>query len=499
MQKLSRTKAGAGRLWLIMLAGILSVGFAAISVFYMWVARDRDRIEAIRAADNVVSAINSEVQRNLELYDLSLQAVVDGLALPQLPSLTPELKQLLLFDRAATARGLGSIFVLDVRGNVTIDSRSMSPPRANYASSDFFKVARTLKSTEPFLSRPWRGGAGEWLISISRRINDSHGHFAGLVVGTLKVSYFRDLLARLQLGASDALNLVREDGSLIVRTPGSERLIGRNLSSSSIFQKIQSQPQGNFEANAKIDGIERTYVFQRIGDWPLTAVYAVSTQSMFANWRHQAFTTGIIGALLILANLSLVAFLIFALNAKANAESRLIELASVDPLTGLLNRREFAVRLDCEWERARLAGLPIGLLIIDADHFKLLNDEHGHLEGDRALEMLASLLREATSSCNSVCARYGGEEFAVLLPGSDTGRAQLIAERIRDVVASEVKVEERRGHSLPTVSIGVASAVPNDAIRAQELFEAADAALYLAKARGRNRCDVSDTINRAAA
>lgn len=67
-------------------------------------------------------------------------------------------------------------------------------------------------------------------------------------------------------------------------------------------------------------------------------------------WRHQAFTTGIIGALLILANLSLVAFLVFALNAKASAESRLIELASIDPLTGLLNRREFAVRFDSEWE-----------------------------------------------------------------------------------------------------------------------------------------------------
>lgn len=128
-----------------------------------------------------------------------------------------------------------------------------------------------------------------------------------------------------------------------------------------------------------------------------------------------------------------------------------------------------------------------------------MNDAHGHLEGDRALERLAALLREATSSCNSVCARYGGEEFAVLLPGSDADRAQLIAERIRDVVANEVQVEKRGGHSLPTVSIGVASTVPNDAIRARELFEAADAARYLAKTRGRNRYDVSDILNCTAA
>lgn len=486
--------------WLVVVGIALSLGFAAMFAFTMWSARNRDRLEAIRAADNVISAINSEIQRNLELYDLSLQAVVEGLALPNLSSLTPELRNLLLFDRAATAKGMGSILVLDRNGRVTIDSRStVSPSRTNYAQTDFFKVAASLRSTNPYLSRPWRDGDGEWLISISRRVDDANGHFSRLVVGTLKLSYFRDLFTRLNLGARDALTLVREDGSVVVRIPGGEQFTGRNLSSYSIFQHIQSRPRGQFDSVAELDGVERTYVYQRIGDWPLTATYAISAHSMFANWRRQTWVTGALAGLLIAANLALVAFLVIALSAKRKAEARLTELASTDPLTGLYNRREFDNKFNVEWSKACVAETPLSLLVADADHFKLLNDAYGHMEGDRALERIGHLLRETTASNNGICARYGGEEFVVLLPGFNLHSSQDFAECLRQAVAQAVGTEAARGLHLPTLSIGVCSVVPNETMRTSDLFEAADAALYLAKSQGRNRVGASQMARQSAA
>lgn len=125
---------------LIGLGLLVTLGFSAICGFVLSDNRDRDREQARLSAANLTATISSEIDRNLELYDLSLQAVVDGLKLTELPKLAPNVRQLLLFDRAATAKDMGSIFVLDQNGTVVIDSRTLNPRADNYAQSDFFIV-----------------------------------------------------------------------------------------------------------------------------------------------------------------------------------------------------------------------------------------------------------------------------------------------------------------------------------------------------------------------
>ena len=124
---------------LIVLGLIITLGFSAIFGFLQLDSRDQARERARLAAYNVIAAMASEIDRNLELYDLSLQAVVEGLRVPGLAKLNTEVRQLVLFDRAATAKDMGSIFVLDKHGTVIIDSRAPTPQPYNFAQEDFFK------------------------------------------------------------------------------------------------------------------------------------------------------------------------------------------------------------------------------------------------------------------------------------------------------------------------------------------------------------------------
>ena len=175
----------------------------------------------------------------------------------------------------------------------------------------------------------------------------------------------------------------------------------------------------------------------------------------------------------------------YALEEAESDKVRYQWLATVDPLTGCHNRRSLMDKLNQELERARRYGLAISILMIDLDRFKTINDTHGHLVGDRVLQQLGDLLRRQVRSVD-VVARYGGEEFVVVLPETDKEGAAVFAERMCIAVA-EYDFSDAADRLGVTVSIGVAG-TPNDDITAPDaLLKHADAALYRAKAQGRNQ------------
>jgi two-component system, cell cycle response regulator len=166
--------------------------------------------------------------------------------------------------------------------------------------------------------------------------------------------------------------------------------------------------------------------------------------------------------------------------------ARLEALAHTDSLTHLLNRRALTIRLVAELERVRRYNSPLTMLMIDLDHFKLVNDTFGHLVGDEVLRGLAMILQRSVRSVDMV-ARYGGEEFVVVLPETGETGAVAFAERIRQR-AEQHNFEAARSATVRiTVSIGV-SCFPSPHVEsAEDLFARADAALYRAKDRGRNQ------------
>jgi diguanylate cyclase (GGDEF)-like protein len=169
----------------------------------------------------------------------------------------------------------------------------------------------------------------------------------------------------------------------------------------------------------------------------------------------------------------------------AEANARLAQLAVTDGLTGLYNHRHFHERLALEVERSGRNGLPLALFMIDVDHFKRYNDRYGHPSGDEVLRQVARLLAEGRR-VNDFCARYGGEEFAVVLVDTPKLTAAQVAEKLRQRIAEHgfPNADAQAGGAV-AVSIGVA-AFPDDAGDPEALVRAADAALYRAKAGGRN-------------
>jgi diguanylate cyclase (GGDEF)-like protein len=189
---------------------------------------------------------------------------------------------------------------------------------------------------------------------------------------------------------------------------------------------------------------------------------------------------------LILFVIGTTLFLAREMSRRAAAEDKLEELATTDSLTGLKNRRKFDLEIDAEWRRAARNNTPVAVLMIDADHFKAYNDTYGHQAGDQILVGIAICISDAVRRAGDCPARYGGEEFAVLLPGLSALEAFTVAEIIR------LKVEHwSEDPGVTTVSVGVASMTPAGQLNWSDLIEAADKALYAAKANGRNQSVVA--------
>ena len=170
-----------------------------------------------------------------------------------------------------------------------------------------------------------------------------------------------------------------------------------------------------------------------------------------------------------------------------SANRQLTDLAEQDALTGLANRRAFDRRLEAAWKHGQRHARPVGLLILDLDHFKQFNDRYGHLEGDACLIRVARQLKAVQLRPQDLPARLGGEEFAVLLPETDLAGAIAVGERIRAALHEMMLLHEGSPHGIVTASIGAAAMVPPDISDPRALLAAADRALYAAKAEGRDR------------
>lgn len=168
------------------------------------------------------------------------------------------------------------------------------------------------------------------------------------------------------------------------------------------------------------------------------------------------------------------------------SNDRLVVMATNDLVSGLANRRGFQSRLDFEWLKSEQNAENLALLMIDVDHFKSFNDTYGHPEGDACLSRVGEALARIADETAGFAARYGGEEFALLLPRTDITQAFMIGEMVRARIADLAIAHTGSNFESVTVSVGVAFTLPNATQLPNDLVEAADAALYAAKNRGRN-------------
>ena len=170
------------------------------------------------------------------------------------------------------------------------------------------------------------------------------------------------------------------------------------------------------------------------------------------------------------------------------ANRQLEALSATDGLTGLANRRKFDLEWESEWQRATRKAEPLAIAMLDVDQFKAFNDHYGHHMGDVCLKIVAQTLASVVQRSGDLVARYGGEEFVVILPGLSGAQAHAAMERIRLAIQGlDLPHAKATVAGVVTISIGVASTVPQPGASATNLVQAADAALYQAKHQGRNQ------------
>ena len=174
------------------------------------------------------------------------------------------------------------------------------------------------------------------------------------------------------------------------------------------------------------------------------------------------------------------------------ARKQLADLAKLDELTGLRNRRGADKAFELEVSRAQRSGTSLGVIMIDVDYFKAYNDTYGHPAGDDVLKQIAGVLRSVTSRAGELAIRMGGEEFLLLLPGTSQAEAMASAEKIRARI-TDLQIEHAASGvaDVVTVSQGVVASIPSMSTEFKQLLEAADRALYASKEGGRNGVTLS--------
>ena len=439
-------------------------------------------------ANNVAILLERDIARNIELYDLSLTAAVKGLADPKVMALPEDLRRAVLFDSSASASGLGSILVIDAKGAIKLDSRAEHPKAVNLADRDYFRFQRDSGAKdELFVSRPFQSRvySNEWSIGLSRRLSNEDGSFAGVVVGVVRMSYILTLFSDVRLPPDSTVALFDDQGNIIVRSPFDPAHIGTEAGSAFDFKRLGTW-SGEFTHDSSFDGVKRLFVYRQVGKLPIVQSVGLSVNRFLGELRGRV--AGLALAFLLLSGLIVVlgTTLRKELRRRTAAEHALGQLATTDALTDIANRRRFDEVLTIEWRRGARSGSVLSLLMIDCDLFKSYNDAHGHLGGDAALRAVADAIKASISRPADLAARYGGEEFAVLLPATDLKGGLIVAEAIRLRVMGLKLPHERSPFNHVTVSVGVADWRPKAHQDPTRLIEAADHALYRAKAAGRN-------------
>ncbi len=396
------------------------------------------------------------------------------------------------------------IFLYAADGRWVMTTLSSITPTRNNSDREYFKYHLKNENLAPYIGPPIRSRTtGEWIITVSIRLEDAKGAFAGVALATLRVETFLDFFRSFDLGEDGIVNLARTDGVQLVRLPFSPELIAVNVGNGPVVKAIQAgSKRGVIVFDSPVDGVRRMVGYAASGRYPIRLSVGISENYAFASWRRGFFLTILSAATALGVILFLGLRTVRSIEQRANDEnilradhgslkavnSELQILAIEDGLTGLANRRHFNDVIAARFEQARSNQDHLSLLLLDIDHFKIYNDTYGHPAGDECLRQVASLVRMSLGRPTDVAARYGGEEFAVILPSTDLKGALMVAETIRHAV-EDANIESRSTqHGRVTVSIGVAGYVPaRSAYDHQEMLIRADRALYKVKQEGRNQ------------
>jgi diguanylate cyclase (GGDEF)-like protein len=487
--RVARVADVAQRFGLVLMVGTLMTAFwVALAVFFsvqytrLFDQAYRDLRLVNTAVAQHTTGLFRAMETDLRTLELWMQAhpSTDPLSDPDFTALVAEMQR--------ASQGMINLRLVDNQGRVYGLPWSADRVSARAEDRDYFRAQEQKPGAprQPYIGVPVKSRInGSWSIPVSWRLDPAVGHYV-LVTCAVQLERLFDLHDRLRYRPDGTINLVRRDGILLSRTPFDARFLGRDVRQAPNFTgtlDVQSNgSNGTFKSDgSKSDGIARFGTYERLDDYPLTVVVSRSERDVLEPFDFRLQVVVATSALLSLAVIAFTTFLHRSQRALRRAQKDLHHLATVDSLTGTFNRRALIDIAEREFLRAQRFDRPLTVLALDLDHFKAINDRHGHATGDEVLKECTERWKRQLRE-QDVLGRLGGEEFCVLLAETTPDVAAGVAERLRSAVAD---IPMRGGQRI-TVSIGLC---PVDASDEQwtDALERADRALYAAKGAGRDR------------
>lgn len=490
----------------IALAGLLLT--LAVTGLNLWTMREAWRDTLIQSEQMAVNLSLSQarqaddtiLQAELSLREVQHQLIseiatgVNGGALSQT-----------MQELASRLPQLHGLFYYDAQGKWIATSARQIPAHINNADREYFRYHRMNARDSVHIGPVIRSrSTGDLVIPVSLRVNDASGGFNGVLLATIRVDYFRHYYSYYELGAQDVLVLMLADSTVLYARPMPDSYIGKNLSSSHLFQTmLASADKGSGQWRAALDGQARIFGFARSERYGLVVAAGYDKQNLLRSWI-KGQVENVLLDLALLAGIGVLGACILSqvrrslryqqeltrLRDELTAVNLSLEnLAHADSVTGLANRRQFDHFLQQSLLDAAEHNQQVSLILMDIDYFKRFNDTYGHVAGDACLKAVASALAGLPLRGSDKVARYGGEEFAIILPGASGSDALNIANAaVKAVSASNIPHDSSSIAAHVTLSAGCATFLPeSDRPEPQALIEKADEALYLAKHGGRNQ------------
>jgi PAS domain S-box-containing protein len=311
----------------ILIAGAAAIlcGVLGLTGWRLLDTREMAVESAYQVSQSLASTLEVEIRRDLETYALSLQAVADGLKMPEIAKLSPKLRDAILFDNSSHAPQYGSILVLDEHGRLKLNSTARLAPNTDFSERGFFKLHRDNPDLGIRLSEPYyQTRNGDRLVVLSRRIDYPDGRFAGVVAGALRLKYVEQLFHGIKVDDGAWITLLMTDGTIVARSPPLSGDVGRNISKAPILDHFVQARAGKFEAASLASDEIRLFVYKQIGDLPLLISVSTPKAAVLVEWWHKALVIVVLvaGFIVVVGAIGWVLYRELARRARAERRAR---------------------------------------------------------------------------------------------------------------------------------------------------------------------------------
>ena len=482
-----------------LVAATAVIAIAVFTVQQLWLTRHTAMSAAAMQMTRLDMVFAEQTGRAVETIDLILRNTVD--LTPERAKANPADVADVLRRRIAGVRQVSGLAVADPSGMIVAASKPELVGQLPPVGMAALTMSRVDTEAALRISEPVRDGGGTWTALMTRRLQSRDGRFSGIVVAYLNLGYFEDFYEAVDLPESGAVMLHLRNGTVLARFPRVEGLVGTSYANQPPFTDVLAHGiAGTVVMPSPLDGTRRILAIRGLRAFPLAISVSMGEQQALAAWWTEVW---IFSAAALFGSLGLVGVLLYLSRQAREAElaerlrtmQELTRIASLDSLTGLLNRTTLTERLDrrLAWAQGRRGE--VALLFLDLDGFKQINDNQGHKAGDAVLRVVADRIAKVSQSASADVARWGGDEFVIITADRDASvdgaasEATVLAGDILREISTPIDVDGQTVRVGGTIGIAT---YPQDGNSPDVLVSAADAAMYDGKQAGGNIVRVYD-------